>query len=160
MQRLYLHSHSISSPVHPNRIYHYQESYETAASAPVIQAIGINGSQAGTPVGACNNLHITPLVILPAIADRDGYTRISLGTASYNPLYVGLSLWSQTAWADSRTAALRLTNAARATVMAQPPPLGWRSMTIATTNQQAPLTATQGTDFASWYVPLHRYRYQ
>jgi len=159
VQRLYLLSHSESSPTEPNQFSHYQESYNTATLAPVVQGIGVTGSSAGTATGTCNRLHVSPLAAFAQLADADGYARMSLGAAPYDSALVGWSIWAQSAWTDSQTQVLKLTNAARATIAAQPLPLAWRSLITTTTNHATPLTSAVGTLYDSMYVPLHRYHH-
>jgi hypothetical protein len=160
VQRLYLLSHAQSSPSHPDRFSHYQESYNTAARLPVLAGIGIAGNSAGTSIGTCNRLYVTLLAVFAQVADSDGFARMSLGSAPYVSAFVGSSIWAQSAWADSRTQALKLTNAAQATIVAQPQPLTWRSMITTTTSDATPLAATVGTFHEAMYVPLHRYHHQ
>jgi hypothetical protein len=160
VQRLYVESHAGSSPTHPNQFSHYQESYNTARLAPVLQGIGITGDSTGVATGTCNRLHVAPLVMSTQVADGDGYARMSLGTAPYDSTLVGRSIWAQSAWTDSETRTLKLTNAAQATIMAQPPPLPWRSLIATTTNHGTPLASEVGTVYDSTYVPLHRYHYE
>ncbi len=160
VQRLYVLSHAKSSPAYPNQFSHYQESYNTAPRMRVLQGIGISGSSTGTEVGTCNRLHILPLATFALVADTDGYTRMSLGSAPYSSSVVGLKIWAQTAWADSRTNGLKLTNAAQATVVAQPAPLAWRSLVTTTTNHPVPLASVVGTFYQAMYVPLHRYQHK
>lgn len=160
VQRLYLLSHANTSPTSPGQFSHYQESYHTARLSPVLQGIGVSGDSAGLPAGTCNRLHVDLVATLTQVADGDGYTRMSLGTAPYDNALVGRYIWAQSAWTDSATSFLRLTNAARATIQPQPPALTWRSLITTTTHHAAPLTSEVGTVYDSMYVPLHRYHTQ
>ena len=160
IQRLYLQSHASTSTAYPNRFYHYQESFGTAPGGVVFQAIGITGSASGIPLGSCNDLHVTPLAVLRGLADGFGYARTSLGTAAYDPRVVGYSLHAQSAWSDSVTGALRLTNAAVATIAEQPAPRTFHSSIVTTTSEISPLTTATGWFVGRRSVPLARYTWQ
>ena len=56
---------------------------------------------------------------------------------------------------------MKLTNAAQATVVAQPAPLAWwRNLVTTTTNHATPLASMVGTFYQAMYVPLHRLSYK
>ncbi len=97
-------------------------SYFTAPGKPVIQALGILGSTTGTNIGACNRLHITPLLFYPATASGlTSAAHTNFGYVPYSAKAVGVTIWVQAGYADSQTGVFSLSKAASVVVPQQPP---------------------------------------
>ena len=144
VQRIYLETHSTSSPSHPGQIFHYQETFNTAPDAMVLQAVSLTSSASGTSLNSCNQLHIDPAAIFIGRADNAGYARLSLGSVPFDPNLVGFPIHAQSGWWDSVNSRLRLTNAASATVQPIPSPLSWNNLLVTTTTQVDPLSSPTG----------------
>lgn len=98
-------------------------TWNTAPGAPVFAALGLSGSEAGLAFGGvtCNKLHVTPLLILPGIADSlIGRMEITTPAQPYTQAAVGLPVWAQAGFSDSATGALMLTTASRTMVPNRP----------------------------------------
>ncbi|MHC4515855.1 MAG: hypothetical protein ACYTGW_16985 [Planctomycetota bacterium] len=104
-------------------------SYFTSPNKTAMHALGLQGSSTGINVGACNKLHLTPLVIyLPKASGITSAARTNFGNIPYDARAAGLTLWTQAAWADSSTGRLSLTKAASVVVPVQPPAVSRRFM--------------------------------
>lgn len=106
-----------------NKFQLYTFSYYTAQGLPVANIVNFKGSAAGItfPSVVCNKLHLDPtryLMIGVSNANGPGAwsgyfypSKTPEGLVPYNSAYVGLNLWAQALWNDSRTGAIRLTRA-------------------------------------------------
>lgn len=153
LQRLFLRSHSSTSPFMPDQIYHFQEVYNLPAGAPVLQAIGLP-MPAALPATHCTQLWVAPIVVLRGTTDAGGYLRTSLGSATYDSKLVGLTLASQTAWTDSAHRRLMLTDGMAATIQAKPQANNLRMAAICTTSGSAPLSNPYGLDLGRNQLPV------
>lgn len=96
----------------------------TAPNAPVVHAYAFNGSAAGWafPGVSCQKLYLDPAAIFAiavAMADSNSRSRAVPvnpsgaipGSFPVTPQLMGVDLWNQCAWNDSRSGAVRLTRA-------------------------------------------------
>ena len=92
---------------------HYSDN--TAASAPVIHALGAGGIPNGLNVGSgCNKLYVDlskPHVLLSTITDPTGRSDLMNWSTTWQSEFSSLGIWLQAAWPDSKTSALKLTAA-------------------------------------------------
>jgi len=107
-------------PALNNKFVLNMQSNSTAPLSSVLHAIGVTGDQKGLWVGACNRLHMTPVLIRSLFADGSGHARWSV-SATYQSQLVNVPLWFQGAWTNSKTKGLELTNAVALRVPIQPP---------------------------------------
>ncbi len=122
-------SFSLSS--YRNKFGFYMESERTAPNSTAIHLLDVAGSSAGTnfPGIACQTLHVAGspvMLVMPVTTDAGGDSaRNLLGTSNgrspASKAAVGIRLWGQTAWQDSGTGALRLTQGASVEIPALPP---------------------------------------
>ncbi len=159
-QRLFLWSHSQNHPEFPAQIRHQQALYHAAPLAPVLHALALQGNSSGIDLGACNKLFIQPLILQSSISDAQGFSQWSLGSAEYQPSYVGLEFWAQSAWEDSLNSALRLSPATRSSIPPRPEEPSWKMRMLTTTSQTLPLNSPNGVLYGPQFVPLHRYQSQ
>ena len=98
-------------------------SYFTALNKPVIQALSVFGNAAGQNVGTCNSLYLKTLLALfgGTAGPPTAIKTTTLPLIPYSAKAVGVSIWVQSAWADSKTGGLKLTQAVEAKIVAQPP---------------------------------------
>ena len=90
----------------------------TAPGAPVLRAIGIGGLPNGVvlPGWGCYPLFVDPsrpTLYLSGTASSLGNLLSRFGPATHTPPMVGIELWGQAAWDDSRTRRPSLTIASR-----------------------------------------------
>ena len=114
------------NPSFRNRHVFQTQSFATARGKPVVHAIGIGGHPVGVtcPGVTCEKLFddlSLPIVFLSFVADgQTSMARSPFVTAPYSPAVVGAEVWGQAAWADSANGALRLSKAARTTIVDLP----------------------------------------
>ncbi len=116
-------SKSSSVTARADKFFFEMGSYFTATGKPVIQALSVFGNAAGQNVGTCNSLYLkTLLAMFGGTAGPPTALKLTtLPLIPYNSQAVGVSVWCQTAWADSSTGGLKLTQAVAAKIVAQPP---------------------------------------
>jgi len=114
---------SVGDAQKDNKFFFEIGSYFTAPDAPVIQALSLAPNTAGLNLGTCNNLHLQSLLATFA-GKSSGTTSLKLTTFGYFPYdakAVGFNLYTQTAWDDSKSKVIKLTQAAGVQIPSQPP---------------------------------------
>jgi hypothetical protein len=151
-------------PSRPDEVYLQWRSFNTAPSAPVINALAFAGLPTGVAIGAaCNSLYLDttmPHILIPQTAASSGTSPfITLG-ARFVPSMGGLSLWFQSAWADSATSRFSLTTATERTVPSSIPPRGPRRQTLYSSDPNAVSGNGPHLNGTSWAAnPMYRITY-
>ena len=130
------------NPATDNRFVLFMRSSATAPLSSVVHTIGVTGNTTGLLVGACNRLYVTPFLFQSFRTDGSGEARWT-ASGAYQPQAVGVRVWFQAGWANSKTKGLSLTNAVWLALPQQPPATLerralWAFSASATTSALAP----------------------
>ena len=104
-----------------------------APNANVIDGLGLQGvalEAQGLNVGACRPLMMAPLVLLGFRTNAQGGGNTKGKLLPYNAKLVGTKLWTQTAYADSKTGAFSLSMVSLTQVQVQPPVRPWTAQWV------------------------------
>ncbi len=150
------------SKVTSNKHYLRSISYGTAPYAPIVHAIGLKGqAKAVTFPGAsspCNKLHLdvsgrSPVLYVFGRTRGDYFGGVDR-YFPYTPGAVGVTIWTQAAWNDSKTKAFTLTGAGKTTVPRQPQ---WSLKRVFYGRSS---TSTTGIGHGTWGHPLYELTYR
>ncbi|MHC4921131.1 MAG: hypothetical protein ACYTKC_16255 [Planctomycetota bacterium] len=102
----------------------FASMYTTGApkGTKVVHGLGVTGSTTGVDIGSCNRLFVNPQILFHGTStdQTQGIWNNLIGYFPYDAKLVGLKLWAQGAWNDSRTGVLKLTRACHTIVPQKP----------------------------------------
>ena len=121
---------SANSAQTSNKFYFDMTSVFTAPNAPVVQVLGILGTNNGINIGTCNNLYFNWFlhIVQGKAGGATSFLETKFGYLPFDSKAVGFTIWAQSAWADSKTNGFRLTQAISFKVPVQPPSMTPRTV--------------------------------